>query len=87
MKDILNKILAQLFVKFKLKSPIAATIVLILLGTINYSLHAIIDSDIAIFPVWIPKALEIVSFIVVALTGSSTYKFLKEDPEEPGSLN
>lgn len=76
MKEIINKILATIFEKFKLKSPIAATIVLLLLGTINYALKSIIDSGIDVFPVWIPKVLEIVSFIVVGLTGSSTYNYL-----------
>lgn len=75
MTDFLNKILAGLFEKFKQSSPLLATLMLLFLGTINYTVTSAGTLGLEL-PEWILKAVEWISYILLALTGSKTYKYL-----------
>lgn len=82
MLESINKLLAQLFANFKLEKPVVAAVILIILGTGNHFLQELTVSGIEGLPMWVPKVLEVTSFILVALTGTSTFKYLNP-PKKP----
>lgn len=77
MTDFLNKLLAGLFEKFKQSSPLLATLMLLFLGTINYTVTSAATLGLEL-PAWILKAVEWISYIMLALTGSKTYTYLND---------
>lgn len=71
--------LAQLFSQFKLKNPLVATIVLLVLGATVHTVHQ--GNVLGLYPVsgWLQAALEWVTLFLTAVTGSQTYQHLPKN--------
>ncbi len=80
MTEVLNKLLAGLFEKFKQSSPLLATLMLIFLGSVNYVVTSASTLGLEL-PQWLLKAVEWISFILIALTGSKTFNFIHPPKE------
>lgn len=82
---MLNKILALLFDKFKQNSPTTAAFLLLCLGVIQFTVTDALQLGINV-PEWAPKAVEIVTFVLAALTGSRTFKFIAPKENEDHNM-
>lgn len=71
--------LAQLFSQFKLKNPLVASIVLLVLGATVHTVHQ--GNVLGLYDVsgWLQTALEVVTIFLTAVTGSQTYQHLQKN--------
>lgn len=86
--DFLQSLLAGLLDKFKTKNPIVFAIVAVVLITINQAAANAIEwnlLDPESSP-WIQRALEILSQILIVLTGSRTVRFMSNPSDDPAQL-
>lgn len=76
--DFLVELLAKLFAGFKLKNPLAAAAVLLILSAITYT--AMRGEFLGLFalPGWSQPVITFVSLFLTAVTGSQTYQYLNK---------
>lgn len=74
--------LAGLFSAFKIKNPLVASVVLLVLSALVHTVHQ--GSVLGLFQVggWLQTALEFVSLFLTSAVGSQTWQYLN-----PGSAN
>jgi hypothetical protein len=76
--DFLIRLLAQLFDRFKLKNPAAATGVLFVLALLIHAASEGTLLGLFALPEWASTAIEYVGLFLMAVTGSRTYNVLNK---------
>ena len=74
--DFLTKLLAQIFETFKMKNPKLAALVILLLLSLQYVATQGSVLGLFMLPEWLAGGIDLVSRILAALVGSSTFHFL-----------
>lgn len=74
--EFLVQLLAKLFAGFKLKNPVAAAAVLLLLSVITYTASQGSLLGLYALPEWARPVLTFVGLFLTAVTGSQTYQYL-----------
>lgn len=70
------ELLAKLFATFKLKNPMLASVVLLVLGAVSYTAQQGTFLGLFVLPEWATPALSFVALFLTAVTGSQTYQYL-----------
>ena len=78
--DFLIKFLAQIFSGFKLKSPLAASVVLFALGVVLNGVTQGTFYGLFVLPVWANEVVRYVTMFLLAVTGSQTFQYT--NPEQ-----
>lgn len=79
--DFIIKWLASLFENFKLKNPLVAAIIMLILSTAIHTLNNGALFGLFELPDWAATAIEYVSLFLLAVTGSQTFRYLPADKQ------
>lgn len=74
--DFIIQLLARLFAGFKLKNPVAAAAVLLLLSAITYTASQGTILGLYTLPAWASPVLTYIGLFLTSVTGSQTYQYL-----------
>jgi hypothetical protein len=85
--DLLTRLLAGLFETFKTKNPKLAALIILLLGAVQYVANQGGVLGVFSLPEWLASGLDVVSWILAALVGSSTFNFLSPEAKARRELN
>ena len=80
--DWIIKLLAGLFDRFKLKNPIDAAIVVLLLGAAVKTAQDGALLGLFTLPEWANQAVQYVGLFLLAVTGSQTWQYLYAPKEQ-----
>lgn len=74
--DFLTRLLAGIFETFKTKNPKLAALILLLLSVVQYVAEQGSAFGLFLLPDWLAQGLSIVSWVLTALVGTSTFAYL-----------
>lgn len=83
--DFLIKFLAQIFSGFKLKNPLAASVVLFALGVILNGVAQGSFYGLFSLPEWANEVVRYITMFLLAVTGSQTFQYIH--PEAAQTAN
>ena len=76
------KFLAQMFAKFKAKSPVVAAVVLLILGVVLNGVTQGSFYGLFVLPTWANDVVRYVSMFLLAVTGSQTFQYTNKIESE-----
>jgi len=79
--DFLIKWLASLYETFKLKNPLVATVILVILGTAVNTVHNGELWGLFTLPDWGVTVVEYVGTFLMIVTGTQTFKYLPPEKQ------
>lgn len=80
--EFLIRWLASLFETFKLKSPVVAGIILLVLSAVVVTVDQGTVLGLFTLPVWLGEVLRYVALFLVAVTGSRTSRYLTPEAQK-----
>lgn len=80
--NLLISWLAKLFEAFKLKNPLVATVVLLVLSAAIHTVNNGTLWGLFSLPSWAAEAISYVSTFLLAVTGSQTFRYLSPEQQE-----
>lgn len=75
--DFFADLLARLFETFRLKNPIVAGVVLLILGAFVHTAHQGTALGLFALPEWAAGAVQFISTVLLALTGGGSVQALR----------
>lgn len=80
--DWIIQLLARLFSAFKLKNPVVAGVILLLVGAAVKTAQDGVLLGLFTLPAWANQVVQYVGLFLLAVTGSQTYQYLNPAPKK-----